>query len=437
MHLSKAAFAWLQEQVDKLGNIIITKEELGFLRKECAYLDEAHLTYLRGFRLRPKDQVTLEFSPIDVTECGDLHIKVKGLWVETILYEIPILALTSEAYFKFVNKDWNHDGQEEKAYKKAKTLLENGCIVSDFGSRRRRDYKTQDLVMRGLVRASREGGVKGKLTGTSNVHFAMMHGIAPVGTVAHEWYMGIAAITNNYESANELGLRYWVGCFGEGVLGIALTDTFGTPAFFRAFQQPIVSITSASRGSVATLPSTATSSTASHSQSLADTTAPVITPLKGSGQPCGPKSRTYAEAFTGIRQDSGDPKDYVRQARDFYDSVGIKDKKVIIFSDSLNVERCLEYRRVAEEAGFAPSFGVGTFFTNDFVHKSDGKKSVPLNIVIKISHADGRPAVKISDNIGKNTGDSETVKQVKERLGYVEKDWAKGDEATRWGKEGQ
>ena len=437
MRLSKAAFEWLQEQVDKLGNILITEEELAFLRKECTYLDEAHLTYLRGFRLRPKDQVTLDFSPTDETEYGDLHITVKGLWVETILYEIPILALTSEAFFKFVDVDWDHDGQEEKAYKKGKTLLENGCIVSDFGSRRRRDYKTQDHVMHGLVRASKEGGKTGKLTGTSNVHFAMTHGIAPVGTVAHEWYMGIAAITNDYESANELGLRYWVGCFGDGVLGIALTDTFGTPAFFRAFQQPIVSITSASRGSAATLPSAAESTTASHTQSLADTTAPVSAPLNGASEPIGPKSRTYAEAFTGIRQDSGDPKDYVKQAREFYDSVGIKDKKVIIFSDSLNVERCLEYRQVAEEAGFTPSFGVGTFFTNDFLHKSDGEKSAPLNIVIKLSHADGRPAVKISDNIGKNTGDSKTVKEVKERLGYVEKDWAKGDEATRWGKEGQ
>lgn len=145
---------------------------------------------------------------------------------------------------------------------------------------------------------------------------------------------------------------------------------------------------------------------------------------------------SYAEVFTGVRQDSGDPASYVKMTRDFYDSVGIKDRKTIVFSDSLNVELCLDYKRTAEEFGFQPSFGVGTFFTNDFVHKSDGGKSVPLNIVIKLSHAGGRAAIKISDNIGKNTGDPETVREVKARLGYVEHEWKDGDEASRWGQDG-
>jgi nicotinate phosphoribosyltransferase len=70
---------------------------------------------------------------------------------------------------------------------------------------------------------------------------------------------------------------------------------------------------------------------------------------------------------------------------------------------------------------------------DDFVQESTGKKSVPLNIVIKLASASGRFAVKISDNIGKNTGDKATVDEVKQRLGYVEKAWAGGDETHRWG----
>ncbi|EHK96331.1 putative Nicotinate phosphoribosyltransferase [Glarea lozoyensis 74030] len=114
------------------------------------------------------------------------------------------------------------------------------------------------------------------------------------------------------------------------------------------------------------------------------------------------KSKTFAEVFAGVRQDSGDPENFVKMM-----------------------------------PGFNTSFGVGTFFTNDFVHTKTGTKSTPLNIVIKLATAAGRSAIKISDNIGKNTGDKATVEKVKQELGYVERDWAQGDEATRWGKESE
>lgn len=247
--------------------------------------------------------------------------------METILYEIPLLALVSEAYFKFCDKDWSHDGQEQKAYEKGATLLEHGCIFSEFGTRRRRDYHTQDIVIQGLRRAvaeATEKGWEGKLSGTSNVHFAMKHGLVPIGTVAHEWFMGVAAITNDYEQANRIALEYWTSTFGEGVLGIALTDTFGTPAFLRAFKEPIPA-------------ASATESTT---------------------------KKTYADVFTGTRQDSGDPLEFVKLMRQFYDEQGIKAKKTIVFSDSLNIELCLKYKAAAEKDGFQPTFGVGTFLTS-------------------------------------------------------------------------
>jgi len=211
-------------------------------------------------------------------------------------------------------------------------------VFSEFGSRRRRDYHTHELVLKGLVQASEEGdknGWPGKLSGTSNVHFAMRFGISPIGTVAHEWFMGVAAITGDYENANELALKYWVGTFGPGVsllenhydmysytaklLAIALTDTFGTRAFLEAFKQPIEYDDS---------------------------------------------KRTYAEVFTGVRQDSGDPLDFAKLIQKFYAEQGIKEKKTIVFSDSLDVEKCLYYKKASDELGLLPSFGVGTFLTS-------------------------------------------------------------------------
>lgn len=309
-----------------------------------------------------------------------------------------------------MDTDWTYDGQEDKAYAKGMRLLEAGCVVSEFGTRRRRDYHTQALVFRGLVKAKKEGekkGLPGAISGTSNVHLAMRFGIPPIGTVAHEWFMGVAAITGDYKTATTTALSYWVGCFGEGVLGIALTDTFGTPVFLESFKQPIPRITASKTGAVI-------------EAAVTDGSA-----------------KTFAEVFTGVRQDSGDPANFVKMMREFYDKEGIKDKKMIVFSDSLNIDLCLQYKKISDEAGFNTSFGVGTFFTNDFVHENTGTKSTPLNIVIKLGSAAGNQAIKISDNIGKNTGDKETVEKVKKELGYVERDWVGGDEGRRWGTDGE
>ncbi|KAF2271245.1 nicotinate phosphoribosyltransferase [Westerdykella ornata] len=409
--LTRAAFKWLEAQVAKFGDISLSADELRFLQSNCPYLNSDYLRFLSEFRLQPSKQLKLVFTPDhdlgQDSDVGAFFIHTEGLWVDTILYEIPLLALISEAYFKFCDTDWSHEGQVNKAYQKGATLLQEGCMFSEFGTRRRRDYHTQDLVLQGLRRAQDEAdanGWPGRLTGTSNVHFAMKHQLTPIGTVAHEWFMGVAAITNDYEHANEIALDYWTATFGEGVLSIALTDTFGTPAFLQAFKKTI--------------------------PSRASTGMPV------EGGPAEQQSATtFAQVFSGVRQDSGDPLDFIKMMREFYVEQGIREKKTIVFSDSLNVDLCLKYKSAAEAQGFQPTFGVGTFFTNDFVQQSTGNKSIPLNIVIKLSSAGGRAAVKISDNMGKNTGDQATVEEVKKRLGYKEKLWAGGDESTRWGTE--
>jgi nicotinate phosphoribosyltransferase len=331
----------------ELANIKITDEEVAWLQKTCTYLTDEYFAYIQTFTFKPAEQIEFIFTPVNdrgfEADVGDITLRVKGLWLETILYEIPLLAILSEGYFKFVDTNWTYDGQKELAFNKGHALLEGGCVFSEFGTRRRRDYHTHDLVMQGLVQAQKEytasgNEAGGKLTGTSNVHFAMKHGVQPVGTVAHEWYMGVAAIEEDYIHANENALQYWIGTFGPGVsrllyqkatanvnqvLAIALTDTFGTRAFLDAFKEPIAN---------------------------------------------DPENRSFSQVFTGVRQDSGDPVDYIQMMKKFYDdhpNQKPKNTPVIVFSDSLNVEKCIHYKEESIKAGFSPTFGVGTFFTSE------------------------------------------------------------------------
>jgi nicotinate phosphoribosyltransferase len=386
MKFNRAGVKWLEKHIEslftalkawehdtdmciELGDITLTDEESEYLKKTCPYLPDTYLRYLSTFRMRPKEHVKLTFKPINDTgsdnDTGDIDLHISGRWLETILYEIPLLALISETYFRFVDRDWSYMHQVERARDKGIELMKAGCIFSEFGSRRRRDYHTHDLVLQGLRQAADDAnhnGLPGKLSGSSNVHFAMKHGIPPTGTVAHEWFMAVAAITNDYKNANETALRYWVGTFGQGVLGIALTDTFGTEDFLKAFAKPVSNVT-VGEPVAATAP--ASDTTIAATESLAKTTAPVEAPYK---QVDGKKKlKTYAEDFAGVRQDSGDPEKFIEVMARFYREQGITETKTMVFSDSLNVEKAIQYKKDAETAGFAPSFGIGTFFTSELM----------------------------------------------------------------------
>ncbi|KAG5355174.1 putative nicotinate phosphoribosyltransferase [Yarrowia sp. B02] len=369
--LNDEAVLWLKQQIAGLGELRFAPDEIAFLKKHVGFLPEAYFEYLKTCKLDPSKQVK-----VDVTD-GQLEIEVSGPWKDTILYEIPLLALVSEAYFKFVDKDWSYDGQTELAANKAKQLIANGCVFSEFGTRRRRSLKTHDIVIAGILDGLKTAEGPGIFTGTSNVFLAKKYDLKPIGTVAHEWMMGVAAATGDYSKANLKAMELWIETVGDANAGVALTDTFGTESFLTDFKKPLT------------------------------------------------------EIYNGVRQDSGDPLDYTKLLGDHYKSLGYEPmSKVIVYSDSLDVDKCAKYKAAAAENGLKAAFGVGTYFTNDF-KRSDGEKSTPLNIVIKIQQLNGKSCIKLSDNLSKNMGDPETVERVKRELGYVEKG-SVIDESKRW-----
>lgn len=120
---------------------------------------------------------------------------------------MPLLMLVCEAYFRFMDTDWTPEGQEEKDFRKGITLLEAGCNFAEYGARRRRDCLTQVLVLRGLVRTKERGDELGSFSGTSNVRMAKNFGLKPMGTMVHEWFMGVAAVFDDYRTSTALALH--------------------------------------------------------------------------------------------------------------------------------------------------------------------------------------------------------------------------------------
>ncbi|KAI0270803.1 Quinolinate phosphoribosyl transferase [Russula aff. rugulosa BPL654] len=351
------------------STLSLTPEERTWLQNTCPYFKPSYLDYLAAYRFKPS-QVQVSFVPRapDSNE-GRIEIEASGPWAEAILWEVPLMATLSEIYYTTVDKDWDYEARPDpdRAYEKGTKLLEAGCVFSEYGTRRRRSYHTHDLIVSQLVRAHRDRPGRGKLSGTSNVHLAQKHGISPSGTIAHEWFMGIGAL-RGYEHANNIALDLWEEVYPNGLTLLALTDTFSTKAFFQNFT------TDAER----------------------------------------------ARRWHGLRQDSGDPFAFAPRAKEVYEQLGIiPSEKLIVYSDSLNVEKAIALKKQCDELGLNPGFGIGTFFTNDFKSLSSGgkEKSKALNIVIKMATINDHPCIKISDDLTKNTGDSDTLLEVKDIFG--------------------
>lgn len=227
-----------------LGTLRFTPEEIDWLRQACPYFREPYLCFLRQFQLRPAEQVRLTLTPVQAKQ-GSLHIEISGLWRDVILYEVPIMAIISEAYFAVCDVDWSLQGQRERAYAKGQELFRHGIKLSEFGTRRRRSYAAQDVVVAGLLQAHQEAVASGdpdagRLLGTSNILLARKYGIPPNGTIAHEWTMGIAAL-RGYDHSNRTALELWEQVYcppaftptsPSNNLTIALTDTFSTKVFW-------------------------------------------------------------------------------------------------------------------------------------------------------------------------------------------------------------
>ena len=107
----------LQDVHLDLSKIGLSLEERKWLESKCPYFQSNYLDYLQSFRFNPS-HVSIQFMPTkDDPEIGQLDIEIDGLWVETILWEVPLMALLSEAYFKCVDTSWESDGQEgERMY---------------------------------------------------------------------------------------------------------------------------------------------------------------------------------------------------------------------------------------------------------------------------------------------------------------------------------
>lgn len=391
----------------ELSRLRLTNDEETWLKTTCPYLRPHYLSYLSLFQLDPKTQVEIEFIPDkqqkgEKEEWGDLNVKIEGKWVEVILYEVPIMAIISEVYFTSIDTSWNLKGQRALAKGKGHRLVLAGIGFSEFGTRRRRSYKVHRLVLEGLLEGEKEakkndssGTNLGRLVGTSNVHFAHIFGLNPIGTVAHEWTMGIAAL-EGYAHPNLRSLQLWDAVYSPPNfipdspahdLTIALTDTYSTEVFWKELL----------------------------------------------GEPSG---KEILQRWRGLRQDSGDSKEFAKKSKQIYQDLGIDPKsKVIIYSDALDVAKCIELAQYSKELGIGASFGVGTHLTNDFMQTFEKKeveddlddtsslsmKGIPpskaLNMVIKLASVNGKKTVKISDELSKNTGDAEEIKRCKDHFG--------------------
>jgi len=341
MIFNKKAVKEIKNQITLMGDLKLTNPEYDWLRDNLDFLPISYRQYLAAYRFNP-NQVSVK-----LLDNGQLEISVHGKWRDTILWEVPVMAIISEVYFKIMDKDWSMGGQAEIAIRKAKSMDEANCKFTDFGTRRRRNFETQEIVVSTMMNF-------GCFMGTSNPYFAMKYGVKALGTCAHEAIGAVAAL-ESLNHPNKIFMERWTETY-IGNLGIMLPDTFGVESFLKDF------------------------------------------------------TLDKAKLWDGVRHDSGNMYEFTDKIINHYKKLGIDPTtKTIIFSDGLNSEKAIAISNYCK-GKIRCSTGIGTFLTSDFKRKSDiYSKSNPMNMVIKLTMINDVPVIKLSDSPGKAIGDSKMV----------------------------
>lgn len=324
----------IEKEIDHLCTLQFKEEELEYLRS-LRFIKDDFVEFLSLFRLKRKY--------IEIVDTGsELAITIKGPWLHTILFEIPVLAIVNETYFRHTAGGIDKTEGRKRLDAKIRMIEDepdNHLIsISDFGTRRRFSRQWQKEVLETLKER-----IPAQFAGTSNVYYAKELKLIPMGTMAHEYLQACQALGPRLRDSQTYAFEMWAKEY-RGDLGIALTDVYGIEPFLKDFDM------------------------------------------------------FFCKLFDGVRQDSGDPLLWGERMIEHYKANRCDPRtKTFIFSDSLTFDRLVEiFRRFKGRVKLG--FGVGTNLTNDL-------GPAPLNIVIKMVRANGQPVAKISDTPGKSMCD--------------------------------
>ena len=320
----------INAQIDHLCTLRFTREELDYLRS-IRFIKNDYVEFLRLWH------PIREYVTTGLSEDGELSVVVKGPLFSAMQFEIYLLEIINEVYFR-MQFDYAQlrRSAEEKLNRKIADFQSGKYTFkfAEFGCRRRLSREWEDVVVKRLATETRN------CVGTSNVYLAKKYGLQPIGTYAHEFvqmYQGIDSIPLAY--TNYYAMKDWYTEY-EGDNGTALTDTVTTDLFLLDF------------------------------------------------------NRSMVNNYSGVRHDSGDPYAWGEKIIAHYEKYGVDPRtKQLLFSDSLDFDRAQHLNDYFKDRTKV-SFGIGTFCSNDTAEAA-------LNIVIKLQYVNGRPVAKLSDTPSK------------------------------------